>query len=63
MNDNNIMISTLPIKPQKNTNIGMMIAPTIMDFMGTVLNIEKNIGFNVLSMILFLLINIIVMNF
>lgn len=43
-----MMISTLPIKPQVKTNIGMMIAPTIMDFIGSVLEIEKNIGFNIL---------------
>lgn len=48
MKNEEIMVSTLPIKPQKSTNIGMMIAPTIMDYIGDVLEIEKNIGFNVL---------------
>lgn len=43
-----IMIGTLPIKPQESTNIGMMLAPTIMDYIGTAFDIEKNIGFNVL---------------
>lgn len=48
MNKSDLMISTLPIKPQKITNIGMMIAPTIMDYIGSTLEIEKNIGFNIL---------------
>lgn len=48
MNKEETMISTLPIKPQANTNIGMMIAPTIMDFIGEVLDIEKNLSFNIL---------------
>ena len=30
MKKDEMIISTLPIKPQKSTNIGMMIAPTIM---------------------------------
>lgn len=48
MKKDEMIISTLPIKPQKSTNIGMMIAPTIMDYVGDVLEIEKNIGFNIL---------------
>lgn len=48
MNTEDMMISTLPIKPQHSTNIGMMLAPTIMDYIGTVFKIEKNIGFNIL---------------
>ena len=48
MNKEMMMVSTLPIKPQIKTNIGMMIAPTIMDFIGNVFEIEKNIGFNIL---------------
>lgn len=48
MKKDEMIISTLPIKPQKSTNIGMMIAPTIMDYVGDVLGIEKNIGFNIL---------------
>ena len=42
------MIATLPVKPQEKTNIGMMLAPTIMDYLGTVLQIDKNFGINVL---------------
>lgn len=48
MKNQDILISTLPIKPQKKTNIGMLLAPTIMDFMGTVLGAQKNIGFNLI---------------
>lgn len=48
METKDTMIATLPVKPQRNTNIGMMLSPTIMDFIGTVLNIEKNIGFNIM---------------
>ena len=42
------LISTLPIKPQKETNIGMLLSPTIMDFVGDVLEAKKNIGFNII---------------
>lgn len=42
------IVSTLPIKPQQNINLGLLIGPTIMDFIGNALNIEKNMGFNVL---------------
>lgn len=45
----NIIVSTLPIKPQKETNIGMLLAPTIMDYIGTALNIKKVLGINVLN--------------
>lgn len=48
MNKRDTIILTLPIKPQKETNIGMMLSPTIMDYVGTALGIEKNIGFNVI---------------
>lgn len=43
-----LLIATLPIKPQNKTNIGMMLAPTIMDYIGTALDIEKNLGVNIL---------------
>ncbi len=46
---NNTLVSTLPIKPQSQTNIGMLLAPTIMDFIGTVLNIKKVLGVNILN--------------
>ena len=43
-----ILISTLPVKPQKETNIGMLLSPSIMDFVGDVLEAKKNIGFNII---------------
>lgn len=43
------MIGTLPIKPHDKTNIGMLIAPTIMDYVGSVLNIRKVMGINTLN--------------
>lgn len=46
MNKQDTIILTLPIKPQQETNIGMMISPTIMDYIGSSLSIKKNIGFN-----------------
>ena len=46
---NNTMVGTLPIKPQDKTNIGMLIAPTVMDYIGTVLNIPRTMGINTLS--------------
>lgn len=48
MNLEDTIILTLPIKPQNKTNIGMMLAPTIMDYIGTSLKIKKNIGFNII---------------
>ena len=48
MIDNKTIIATLPIKPQKKTNAGMLIAPIIMDFIGQVLDCEKNLGVNIL---------------
>lgn len=48
MKREDILISTLPIKPQKETNIGMLLSPTIMDFIGNVLEAQKNIGFNLI---------------
>lgn len=48
MKNNETIICTLPIKPQECTNAGMLISPIIMDFMGTVLDCEKNLGINLL---------------
>lgn len=48
MNKNDYIIGTLPIKPQNKTNIGMLLSPTVMDYIGTVFDIRRNIGFNVL---------------
>ena len=46
MDKKNTIILTLPIKPQSETNIGMMLSPTVMDYIGSALKIKKNIGFN-----------------
>lgn len=43
------MIGTLPIKPHGKTNIGMLIAPTIMDYVGSVLDIRRVMGINTLN--------------
>ena len=48
MQGEDFLVSTLPIKPQKETNIGMLLAPAIMDFIGSVLGAQKNIGFNII---------------
>lgn len=42
------LISTLPIKPQKEINIGMLLSPTIMNFIGDVFDSQRNIGFNII---------------
>lgn len=44
-----ILVSTMPIKPQKRTNIGMLIAPTLVDLLGSVYNCEKIISMNSLN--------------
>lgn len=41
MNKQDTIILTLPIKPQQETNIGMMLSPTIMDYIGSSLSIKK----------------------
>lgn len=48
MDKNDTLVLTLPIKPQNKTNIGMMLSPTIMDYIGSSLKIKKNIGFNII---------------
>lgn len=48
MNKQDTIILTLPIKPQQETNIGMMLSSTIMDYIGSSLSIKKNIGFNIM---------------
>lgn len=45
----NKIVATLPIKPQKKTNIGMFLAPTIMDYIGTGLNIRRIMSINTLN--------------
>lgn len=43
------IVSTMPIKPQKQTNIGMMIAPTIMEYLGNSLNAHRVLATNTLN--------------
>lgn len=43
------IVSTMPIKPQKETSIGMMIAPTIMNYLGEALNATKILATNTLN--------------
>lgn len=43
------IVSTMPIKPQKTTSIGMLIAPTIMDYLGEALNATKFLATNTLN--------------
>ncbi len=46
--NNDFLVATLPIKPQKNTNVGMMVAPTIMEHIGNIFNIDKCMSVNLL---------------
>lgn len=48
MKKDNILVSSLPVKPQNITNIGMMMAPTVMNYLGDVLECDKMISFNIL---------------
>lgn len=43
------IVSTMPIKPQKQTNIGMMIAPTLMEYLGDSLKANKILATNTLN--------------
>lgn len=43
------IVLTMPIKPQNKTNVGMMIAPTIMNYIGEALNIKKVLSTNTLN--------------
>ena len=45
---NDLMITTMPIKPYKKINIGLMIAPTLCDVLGSILNCKKVLAFNLL---------------
>ena len=42
------VISTLPIKPRENPNIGMTISPVIVELLGKKLKIQKNFAINLL---------------
>ena len=44
----NLMISTMPIKPYEEVNIGLMIGPTLSDIVGSILNCKKVLSFNLL---------------
>lgn len=43
-----LVISTMPIKPYNNINIGLMIAPTLCEMLGEILECKKIIIFNLL---------------
>lgn len=47
--NSNLVVSTMPLKPQKETNIGMLLAPTIMDFLGDCFDCEKVMSMNSLN--------------
>lgn len=42
------MITTMPIKPYKDINIGLMIAPTLCDVFGSILKCKKILTFNLM---------------
>lgn len=45
---NDLMITTMPIKPYEKISIGLMIAPTLCDILGSILNCKKVLAFNLL---------------
>jgi len=49
MDKNNIVVATMPIKPQDKTNLGMYISPTIMDVVGDKLDCKKVFSMNLLN--------------
>lgn len=44
----NLMISTMPIKPYEKINPGLMIAPVVSDVIGDILKCKKVLSFNLL---------------
>ena len=44
----NLTVTTMPIKPYEKTNIGLMIAPTLVDIIGSILKCKKVLSFNLL---------------
>ena len=44
----NLMISTMPIKPYNKINPGLMIAPVICDVIGDILKCKKVLALNLL---------------
>lgn len=49
MNKDDIVVATLPIEPQEKTNLGMYIAPTLMNVIGEKLNCHKVFSINTLN--------------
>ena len=45
----NKVIMTLPIKPQEKTNVGILVAPTIVDSLGEIMNIDRILNINLLN--------------
>ena len=43
-----LVISTLPIKPRKKPIVGMVISPVIVELLGKKLKIQKNLALNLL---------------
>ena len=41
----NLTVMTMPIKPYEKINIGLMIAPTLVDIIGSTLKCKKSIIF------------------
>lgn len=37
----NITVTTMPIKPYEKINIGLMIAPTLVDIIGSLQNVKR----------------------
>ena len=44
----NITVTTMPIKPYEKINIGLMIAPTLVDIIGSIIKCKKVLSFNLL---------------
>ena len=44
----NITVTTMPIKPYEKINIGLMIAPTLVDIIGPIIKCKKVLSFNLL---------------
>lgn len=45
---NDLMITTMPIKPYDKINMGLMIAPTLCEALGSILKCKKVLSFNLL---------------
>ncbi len=49
INKEDLIISTLPIKPQESTSVGMMIAPTISNVVGDLFECSNFVGINTMN--------------